>query len=117
MDENRIEPRVPHEVKFFIHIEECKEDAELVGLSVECVAIDVSTRGMQFTTGIALPPKTELALTIGFGEPFAMYHLNGVVRWVRPGDESNHMGVLLEDRPGNDYGKWETDFVKLFPKE
>lgn len=117
MDDQRLEPRVPHEVKFFIHIEECPVDQELVGLSVECVAVDVSTRGMQFRTDIALPAKTELGITIGFGEPFAMYQLYGVVRWVRPGDEFNHMGILLDDKPGTDYNKWEADFTKLFPAD
>ncbi|MFN3239138.1 MAG: PilZ domain-containing protein [Pseudomonadales bacterium] len=114
--DKRIEPRVPHEVKFFVHIQECEEDQELVGLSIECVAVDVSTRGMQFRTDLALPAKTELGITIGIGEPFSMYELYGVVRWVRPDAENNHMGVLLEERPNTDYNRWEADFDRLFPK-
>ena len=112
--DKRIEPRVPHEVNFFVHIQECQQDPELVGLSVECIAIDLSTRGMQFRTDIALHSGTRLGITLGIGEPFAMYELYGAVRWVRPDDEVLFMGVLLEEKEDTDYFKWESDFPALF---
>lgn len=113
--DKRVEPRVPHEVKFFIHIRECEQDHELVGLSVECVAIDLSTRGMQFKTDVKLHPGSILGITIGIGEPFAMYELHGSVRWVRPGGEEFFLGVLLEEKTDTDFAKWEAEFTSLFP--
>ena len=112
--DKRLEPRIEHEVKFFVHIKECRDDPDLVGLSVECTAIDVSTRGMQFRTDVRLYAANELGITIGVGEPFAMYELYGEVRWVRDLANDYCMGVLLEERDGTDYGKWETDFRGLF---
>ena len=112
--DKRLEPRIAHEVKFFVHIKECKANAELIGLSVECVAIDLSTRGMQFKTDIELYSGTELGITIGIGHPFAMYELYGSVRWVKVENDEYFMGVLLEERDNTDYDKWESDFTRLF---
>lgn len=112
--DNRIEPRITHEVKFFVHVQECQEDAELIGLSLQCVAVDLSTRGMQFKTNIKLFPGTKLGITLGIGEPFAMYELHGGIRWVQGDDDEVYMGVLLEEREHTDYAKWEQDFTRLF---
>jgi hypothetical protein len=113
--DKRLEPRITHEVKFFVHIKECREDPELVGLSVECLAIDLSTRGMQFKTDVQLCSASELGITIGIGQPFAMYELYGEVRWVKEDAGEYAMGVLFEERQGTDYLKWEADFKQLFP--
>ena len=112
--DKRVEPRVPHEVKFFVHIKECEQDAELIGLSVECVAVDLSTHGMQFKTDVELYSGSTLAITLGIGEPFAMYELFGTVRWVRPGDTEFSLGVLIEASGKSDFAKWEEDFTGLF---
>ncbi len=112
--DKRVEPRVPHEVKFFVHIKECEQDAELIGLSVECIAVDLSTHGMQFKTDVELYSGATLGITLGIGEPFAMYELFGTVRWVRSGEDEYFMGVLLEDGGRSDFAKWEADFTALF---
>ena len=114
--DKRVEPRVPHEVKFFVRIEQCQDDHDLVGLSVECVAIDLSKRGMQFKTDVQLFAGTELGITLGIGQPFAMYELQGAVRWVKSEGDEYYMGVLLEERENTDYGKWEEDFTSLISR-
>ena len=44
--EKRGELRIPRDIRFFVHIHECKEDHDLVGVSVACEAIDFSPRGL-----------------------------------------------------------------------
>ena len=112
--DKRAEPRISHQVRFFVHIKECNEDGELVGLSLECDAIDFSKRGMQFSADIELYPRNVLGITIGIGEPFSMYELAGSVRWTLAEKGRYCFGVLLDDRPNTDYEKWELAFSQIF---
>lgn len=112
--DKRGEPRVPHQIKFFVHVHECKEDPDMVGVSVEAEAIDFSTRGMQFKTDIRLPSRALLNITIGVGEPFAMYELVGEIRWVRENAGEIFMGVLLNEDPNSDYEQWEEAFKATY---
>jgi len=115
--DKRTEPRVTHHIRFFVHVQECDEDPELIGTSVECEAIDFSTRGMQFKTDQLLPPASLLNITIGIGEPFSMYSLQGQIRWSRLVKDDICMGVLLVDIEGTDFAKWEATFTAIFAEE
>jgi len=112
--DKRAEPRVTHNIRFFVHVHECEDDPDLVGTSLACEAIDFSTRGMQFSCTQALPVKSILSITIGIGEPFAMYLLQGEVRWIRTVEDELCMGVLLQENEGTDFAKWEQDFTNVF---
>lgn len=112
--DKRAEPRVNHNIRFFVHVHECKEDPDLVGTSLACEAIDFSTRGMQFSCSESIPVSSILSITIGIGEPFAMYLLQGEVRWVRTVEDELCLGVLLQENDGTDYTKWEQDFTNVF---
>jgi len=112
--DKRAEPRVNHNIRFFVHVHECADDPDLVGTSLACEAIDFSTRGMQFSCAESLPVRSILSVTIGIGEPFAMYLLQGEVRWVRTVEDQLCMGVLLEENENTDYAKWEQDFTNVF---
>ncbi len=112
--DKRGEPRVPHQINFFVHVHECTEDPDMIGVSVEAEAIDFSTRGMQFKTDTQLPTRAVLNITIGVGEPFAMYELRGEIRWVRESDGDVFMGVLLTEDAGTDYEMWGDAFKATF---
>lgn len=86
----------------------------MVGVSIECEAIDFSTRGMQFRSNSQLIPRSLVKITIGIGEPFGMYELMGEIRWVRPIERDFSMGVLLLEEPSTDYEKWGTAFNATF---
>lgn len=111
--DKRGELRVAHQIRFFVHVHECKEDPDLVGVSVECEAIDISSRGMQFKTDSKLFPRSIVNITIGVGDPFAMYELQGEIRWVKSLDDDFCMGILLQENDG-DYEKWESAFKSTF---
>ena len=112
--ENRAEPRIEHQVRFFVHVHECAEDPDIVGTSLTCEAVDFSVHGMQLRTAVELPSGTLLNITIGIGNPFAMYLLRGEVRWVRANDEEVYMGVLLRQAEGTDLENWTQRFAEIF---
>ncbi len=108
--QKRKEPRIEHKIKFFVHVHECAEDPDLVGVSVVCEAVDFSSHGLQLRTDQDLAPKTVLNITIGIGDPFAMYLLRGEIRWTKSEDEKYCMGVMLSEAEGTDLDAWVTHF-------
>ena len=114
MTEQRREERVEHNVRFFVHIFESKNEPEMVGMSLEGEAVDFSAHGMQFSTNVELSPSTLLNITIGIGEPFSMYLLRGEIRWVKQQDDTYYMGVLLVQAEGTDLESWVTTFGEIF---
>lgn len=115
--EQRREPRIPHNIRFFVHVSECDENPDLVGVSVACSAVDFSKRGLQFSTAEPLPVGTVMSITIGIGDPFAMYLLGGIIRWVRAGGDEQYMGVMLTEGEQFDTDKWSDDFDSIFSSE
>lgn len=113
MDKRR-ETRVSSNVRFFVHVHDCPEQPAMVGESVACEAVDFSPHGLQFRTPEPLPAESQLNITIGVGDPVAMYLLRGEIRWVRPIDEQHAMGIQLKDIDGTDYATWEANFDETF---
>ena len=115
--EQRSEPRIPQHVRFFVHVHECEEDHDLVGTSVTCEALDFSVHGLQLKTDSKLFQGSLLDITIGIGDPFAMYLLRGEIRWVTQEEEDFYMGVLLVDEEHMDLDKWVENFGSTFAGE
>ncbi|MCZ6503029.1 MAG: hypothetical protein O6945_11000, partial [Gammaproteobacteria bacterium] len=57
-----------------------------------------------------LVPRTILNVTIGIGEPFAMYLLRGEIRWTKSEDEEYYMGIRLTEQEGTDLDSWIAHF-------
>jgi len=110
--EQRTEARIPNHIKFFVHIHECVEDPDMVGESVSCEAEDLSIHGLQFCTEQKLHVGSMLNITIGIGDPFAMYLLRGEIRWVKEEKGEYYMGILLKDEKHMDLAKWIENFDK-----
>jgi hypothetical protein len=115
--DNRNEPRVNPNIRFFVYVQACAENSDLIGTSVECEAIDFSIHGMQLKTAQLLPASTLLNIIIGIGEPFSMHTLQGQIRWSRMVRDDIRMGVLLVDITGTDYAKWEVTFKAIFAED
>ncbi len=112
--DNRAEQRIEHQIRFFVHVHECVEDPDMVGVSIACEALDFSSHGLQLKTDQTLPVKTLLNITIGIGDPFAMYLLRGEVRWAKAAVGEAYMGILLSNEEGTDLDAWVTQFEFLF---
>lgn len=112
--DKRGESRVSHNIRFFVHVSECDEDPDLIGVSVSCEAIDFSANGLQFRTDHVIPIGSMLNITIGIGSPFAMFLLAGEIKWITEKDDECLLGVLLQDLQGTDYADWTERFDELF---
>ena len=112
--DKRSETRVSSSIRFFVHVHDCPEQPAMVGESLACEAVDFSPHGLQFRTPDPLPANTQLNITIGVGEPMAMYLLRGEIRWVRVADEAHAMGIQLKSALGTDYPAWEENFDRNF---
>ncbi len=112
--EKRQERRIANDIQFFLHVHECAQDPRLVGESVSAEAVDVSAHGLQFHTGDLLYSGSLLDVTIGVGEPFAMYVLRGEIRWVTEVDDEYYIGVKLLPEDGKDLDKWIGNFADTF---
>lgn len=53
-----------------------------------------------------------LNITIGIGDPFAMYLLRGEIRWVKGEQGKFYMGILLKDEKHMNLAKWIENFDK-----
>lgn len=115
--EQRKEARIDYNVRFFVHVHESEAEPEMVGMSLECEAIDFSAHGLQFSTNSELSAGTMVNINIGVGESFAMYTLRGEVRWVRPKEEAVYMGILLVPTDDTDLDRWLENFEQLQPRE
>ena len=113
--DKRKESRKDYNLRFFVHVHNSEADADMVGMSLTCEAVDVSAHGIQFSTNVELTAGTVLNITIGIGEPFAMYLLRGEVRWVRAAEDEYLMGVLLQSAEDTDLDRWLDNFNLLFP--
>ena len=114
--EKRSEARIEHNIRFFVHVHAADREPDMIGMSLQCDAIDFSAHGMQFSTNAELSAGALINITIGIGEPFAMYLLRGEVRWMRQGEDDLYlMGVLLQYTEDTDLDKWIADFEENFP--
>ena len=115
--DKRSEERVESHIRFFIHVAECATDPTLVGTSLTCIGVDMSPHGLQLKAEQAFPVDTILSITIGIGDPFAMYLLAGVIRWSRSSGGGSYMGILLQDKEGTDYDVWVDSLYDLLNPE
>ncbi len=111
--ERRSEPRIGSQIRFFVHVHECDVEPDLVGVSVACEAVDVSKHGMQFLTEQIIPAGSTLNITMGVGDPFAMFLLIGEIRWTRQTEKGCFIGILLQEGKA-DYADWRSRFEEIF---
>ena len=112
--EQRSEQRVGSDVRFFVHVHESSAEPDMVGMSLECEAVDMSAHGMQFSTNSELSAGALLNITIGIGDPFAMYLLRAEIRWVRPKADIYYMGIMLQEAEDTNLSRWLDNFATHF---
>ncbi len=109
-DNQRSENRREQNFRFVVHVHESTAQPRMVGMSLQCEAIDFSAHGMQFSSHSELNPGSLVNLTIAIGEPVALYLLRGEVRWTRQVGASYRMGVMIKPAEDTDYQQWTEAF-------
>lgn len=112
--DKRKENRVLQHIEFYVFVDECKENLDLVGESFDCEALDVSTHGLKILCEEALYEKNILNITIGAGESFSLYMLKGEVRWRKKMENDFQIGVQLIEDEMTDFDRWLEDFDSIF---
>ena len=119
--EKRKETRVEYKVKLLVHVHQCDHDPDLVGVSIECKAVDISTSGLRLITNQKLTPRTILNIIIGIGDASATYYLRGYILYVTENfsrvlsspsglPDRYFIGVSLLDEEGTDVSAWVDQF-------
>jgi hypothetical protein len=90
-----------------IRVSHCEDHPELTGESFVSEACDVSAHGMRITSGIQLPPGTEVNATVHWCRyPATQFVLFGTVCWEFKEGGLLVKGLRLEDSPSSDYSRW-----------
>lgn len=116
-EDKRKEDRTLQQIEFYVFVDECNENQELVGEAFDCKASDVSAHGLKILCEEALYENNILNITIGAGESFSLYMLKGEVRWTKKADTGFQVGVQLVADEMTDYDRWIEDFESIFSSE
>lgn len=124
--EQRGEQRIERNVGIFVHVEHCATNPEWVGKSIPCEATDFSPHGLRCRSDLEFSTGDIVNVSIGIGAPFAMYLLQGEVRWCQRMNHSDFddlsqqpegdyaMGLRLQDGARGDLGRWKESFDDNF---
>ena len=115
--EQRSETRTEREISILVQVESCKENSDLVGMSIPCQAIDFSRHGIRCRSEKLLTPGSLVRITINVGDPFSMFLLLGEVRWEFEINGKLTMGLQLQDGADNDLKRWVEEFDTIFDED
>jgi len=101
----------------FAHINSCKDQPELVGVSTPCRATNFSSHGLNFTSELSIPPGSFVYITICFDQPFSQYLLLCEVRWEFDRDGKLSMGLQFSEGEHSDLNRWIEEFDTHFQDE
>ena len=115
--DKRIEDRINRTAAIFVHVQECEERPEVVDASIPCEATDFSPHGLRCKTNLSLPVGTGISITIGISNPFTMYILQGVVRWIENRNGEQLVGINLKQGRNEHLYKWIDGFDRNFDQQ
>lgn len=94
-------------IRIEIRVSHCEDQPELTGESFVSMACDVSAHGMRITSGIQLPPGTEVEVTVHWhSHPATHFMLFGTVCWEFMEGGLLVKGLRLEDSENSDFSRW-----------
>jgi len=105
-DDRRRDVRSESRAPAFVQIVACNEP-EMIGTTVSCNTLDVSSNGLKFESDASIPSgcKLDIWVDIDFGP--GKFFLTSDVRWSRNRDDGLcELGVELRDGATTDYKEW-----------
>jgi hypothetical protein len=83
------------------------QDADLVGTTISCNALDISADGIRILCPTPIPAGTKLDIWVDMASSPGKYFLTSDVRWSRTNEQGNHeIGVKLHDGATTDIQQW-----------
>ncbi|MEX2489634.1 MAG: PilZ domain-containing protein [Pseudomonadales bacterium] len=104
--ENRKEYRKLTTERLFLQIVECPADPELVGTTLSCRTVDVSSGGLRIQSKDHIPEGCQLDLWVDNSARPGKFFLTSHVRWIRTVDGQYEIGVALHNGSATDIEDW-----------
>jgi len=89
------------------------ENAQLVGLAVECSTVDISATGLRLLLDCKVTSGSHLALEVDMTDSEDCYFLVGQVMWVRETEAAGVflVGIQLEEGSNFELDRWRKLFL------
>jgi Tfp pilus assembly protein PilZ len=121
--DKRIHDRLESEDRLFAQVVLSSDDPELVGTTLSCNAINLSSGGIQFRTTAPVPSGALLDLWVDVANRPGKFFLAGEVRWSRPsgyttdaGETEWYIGVQLKSGAATDILDWRDYHASAFAR-
>jgi len=106
-DQRREYRRVSRDRLFMQVIESDNQD--LVGTTISCHALDVSSNGLRMASDVNMPIGSRLDLWVDISSRPGKFFLTSEVRWVHEEALGEyHLGVKLIEGPATDINEWRS---------
>lgn len=110
-DERRHQPRLEGDERLSLKITRCDQDESLLGITLQCSAVDVSANGVKLRSSeTAIGPGIELDMWIDIDGWAGRYFLSGKVKWSMPAEDGHCAGVQLLELDNTDIRNWQALF-------
>ena len=104
--ERRIKERFHSDESLFVQIV-ASENAELVGTTVSCTALDVSVDGMRIESKADIPEGCKLDIWVDVMDKPGKFFLTSDVRWSKPVNNGHcEIGIELGEGTATDISAW-----------
>jgi hypothetical protein len=107
----RTEPRIENNVRVVLSVDECQENAELIGVTSNGRTLELGLHGMQISIDKEIPIGAILSLQLQTDERDT-FDLLGVSKWVSSSEDGQIMGVRIIESAG--FKKWHRQFGEKF---
>ena len=107
----RTEPRIKNDVRVVLSVDECQENAELVGVTSNGRTLELGLHGMQISIDNEIPIGAILSLLL-MTEDGDTFDLLGEAKWVSSSEDGQVMGLRIIESEG--FEEWHRQFGEKF---
>jgi hypothetical protein len=110
---SRTEPRIENNIRVVLSVDECQENAKLIGVTSNGRTLELGLHGMQISIDKEIPIGAILSLQLQTDERDT-FDLLGVAKWVSSSEDGQVMGLRIIESEG--FQKWHRQFGEKFVK-
>jgi hypothetical protein len=107
----RTEPRIENNIRVVLSVDECQENAELIGVTSNGRTLELGLHGMQISIDKEIPIGAILSLQLQTDERDT-FDLVGAVKWVSSSEDGQVLGLRIIESEG--FEKWQRQFGEKF---
>ena len=111
--DRRRHTRLQRDDQLFIQVLAASESPSLVGATIKCQTLDVSSSGIKVEVNQEVPIDSEIDLWVDARACARKYFLNGLVKWCYEHNASMNqfqIGIELLNMPFTDFAEWQDLF-------